>query len=600
MQKKHSIEEEKQELSDFLGSISLIGKIRYFLWGTLAITLLALNFNYIGLINLIVSFLWNSFLKTIKGITGKSIAHFVFQIIEIIALLALIKMSGLALFIGAFSLAIYLFISYFAYTREIYRWAIFILCLLGYFTLITLEYVDILGFEDITSFGIKLADNFSILIMDLLPGASLMSFLFYLTDTFAKRFQKLLKALFQRKEELQDIKNILEEKVSARTKELKDLADSLDKQVRIRTKELEIAKAVAESEKNKTLSIINNLVDGLIVFNRDNNLDLINSQAKSFLRLKEEDVIGKSMSSLKKTPHLEPLINLIEEETGETFRKEVQISNNNHEDGLVLSVSTIYTSVKGEKIGMAVILHDITREKIIERMKTEFVSITAHQLRTPLSAIKWTLKMFLDGDLGSLEDKQKEFIKKTYQSNERMIKLINSLLDVTRIEEGRYIFKPTFTSLENMVDFVIKPYKEEFEKRKLAIEFKKPKKRLPQVKIDIEKIRLVIQNLVDNAMRYTPAGGQVTISLKMNIISTEEKEIEFSIKDTGLGVPSDQQKRIFGKFFRANNVIKTDTEGSGLGLFIAKNIIEAHGGKIWFESLENKGTTFYFTIPIKK
>jgi len=230
-------------------------------------------------------------------------------------------------------------------------------------------------------------------------------------------------------------------------------------------------------------------------------------------------------------------------------------------------------------------------------MKTEFVSLAAHQLRTPLSAIKWALRMLLDGDLGKITDEQRDFVEKTYQSNERMIGLINDLLDVTRIEEGRYLYKPTLESIENLIQFVVNAYKEEMERKNLELDFKKPEKKLPRAVVDVEKIRLVVENLLDNAVRYTPPGGRVTISLRY---VEKEKEIEFSIKDTGAGIPKDQQARVFTKFFRGVNVMRMETEGSGLGLFIAKNIIEAHGGKIWFESEEGKGTTFYFTLPLKE
>jgi signal transduction histidine kinase len=226
-------------------------------------------------------------------------------------------------------------------------------------------------------------------------------------------------------------------------------------------------------------------------------------------------------------------------------------------------------------------------------MKTEFVSISAHQLRTPLSAIKWTLKMFLDGDLGELTKEQREFLEKTYQSNERMISLINDLLNVTRIEEGRYLYRVVLTDIVKICQSITDSYKEEIKKRNLKMVFHKPKK-LPMVKVDVEKISLAIQNLIENSIRYTPAGGEIEIFLK-----EKKNEIEFSIKDTGIGIPKDQQHRVFTKFFRAPNATKMATEGSGLGLFITKNVVEAHGGKIWFESEEGKGTTFYFTLPIK-
>ena len=239
-----------------------------------------------------------------------------------------------------------------------------------------------------------------------------------------------------------------------------------------------------------------------------------------------------------------------------------------------------------EKLGKLVILHDITREKIVEKMKTEFVSLAAHQLRTPLSAIKWTLRILLDGDLG-------DFLEKTYQSNERMISLINDLLDVTRIEEGRYLSKLTLVNIEEVINLVVNSYKDEIKRRKIKFEFKKPEEKMPQIMVDVEKMGLVVQNLLDNAVHYTRPGGEVIISLNRGA-----KDIEFSIKDTGTGIPEEQQERIFTKFFRGTNAIKMEAEGSGLGLFIAKNIIDAHNGKIWFESKQGEGTTFYFNIPI--
>ena len=353
--------------------------------------------------------------------------------------------------------------------------------------------------------------------------------------------------------------------------------------------DVEESRERAEEERDKTQSIITNFADGLLLFDAKNKLSLVNPRAEKFFNIKKEDIVGKTISELNVFPAVRPVMDLVREEVKGIFRKEAQINENS-----VLEVSTVPIAAGKELLGTLVILHDVTREKLIERMKTEFVSLAAHQLRTPLSAIKWTLRILLDGDLGEITPEQKDFLEKTYQSNERMISLINDLLNVTRIEEGRYIYKPTLTGLETMVQFVVNSYKGEIERRKIEFEFKKPEVVLPQVLMDVEKIRLVIQNLLDNAIRYTPADGRVTISLNRG-----KKEIEFLIKDTGIGIPKDQKERVFAKFFRAANVIRADTEGSGLGLFIAKNIIESHGGEIWFESEENKGSTFHFTLPIK-
>ncbi len=340
-----------------------------------------------------------------------------------------------------------------------------------------------------------------------------------------------------------------------------------------------------EEEKNKTLSIINNLADGLLVFDAENNLVLINPQAAIFLELGGEKFVGKSTSELSEfSSSFRSLINIFGEKI---FRKEISLKEN-----LTLELSTVPIPVGKKKIGSIVILHDITREKIVERMKTEFVSLAAHQLRTPLSATKWTLRMLLDGDLGPITEEQKDFIGKTYQSNERIIELINDLLNVARIEEGRYLYNPIPAVLEKIIQSALDSSQGEIERKKIHLEFKKPKKKLPKVMLDIEKIELAIKNLLDNAIAYTQPGGRITIFLDYN-----KKKIKFSIQDSGIGISKEQQKRIFSKFFRGTNAIRAETDGTGLGLFIVKNIIESHGGEVWFESEENKGTTFHFTLP---
>lgn len=427
-------------------------------------------------------------------------------------------------------------------------------------------------------------------------------------DRIAKMLVRRDFDLMKAREELEEEKKVLEIKVEARNRELKELAEGLEETVRNRTKDLgkktaeleeskkallniledvEEARIGAEEERNKTLSIINNLADGLLVFDTENKLILINPQAEDFFKVGVERIIGRSIFELSKFLSFRPLVNLLGKETGKIFRKEISLSEN-----LILEVSTVPILREEKKLGSLVILHDVSREKMVERMKTEFVSLVAHQLRTPLSAIKWAVKMLLDGDLGPITEEQRDFIEKTYKSNERIIGLINDLLDVTRIEEGRYLYKPVLADVGEICQFVINSYKGQIERKKIKFEFKKPEKKLPLVKLDVEKMGLAIENLLNNAISYTPPGGCVTISL-----NCENNKLKFSIQDTGIGILREQQKRVFTKFFRGANAVRAETEGTGLGLFIVKNIIKAHGGEIWFESEENKGTTFYFTLP---
>lgn len=233
------------------------------------------------------------------------------------------------------------------------------------------------------------------------------------------------------------------------------------------------------------------------------------------------------------------------------------------------------------------------RLKKLDEVKSNFISVVAHQLRTPLSGIKWTLNLLLNGDLGAMSTEQKTFLFKAYESNDRMISLVNDMLGADRIESGkmRYAFQPI--QLLDVVDNVLFELLPQANARQLTIHFDHEPKDLPKVYADPERIRAVFQNLIENAVKYSKAKGAIEIKMRR----TEERKVLVQIKDDGIGIPKEQQKNIFERFFRANNAVKAETDGSGLGLYIVKNIVERHDGKIWFESKEGEGVTFFFTIP---
>ena len=231
------------------------------------------------------------------------------------------------------------------------------------------------------------------------------------------------------------------------------------------------------------------------------------------------------------------------------------------------------------------------REILVSRLKTEFISIAAHQLRTPLSSVKWTLKMLLDGDMGVLSAKQREFTGKGYVANERMIHLVNDLLDVSRIEEGKFGFEFSRSDFNEFMEGIASSFKQQAKRGNVNLKYKGANSPLFLV-FDFQRLKMAVSNILDNAIRYTIPGGKVTIS-----VATDGDFIKVSIEDTGAGIPENQQSRVFSKFFRGDNVVRMQTEGTGLGLYLSKNIVEKHGGKIWFESEKDKGTVFYFTLP---
>jgi PAS domain S-box-containing protein len=390
-----------------------------------------------------------------------------------------------------------------------------------------------------------------------------------------------------------ETKNFLEENA----KEIKKWKDEEFRKIRLALfnilEDTEEARKDAVREKNRTLTMLNNLTDGILVLDPSHKIELINPLAEAFLKKDKKEFLGKNIFKISSprfslAPFFQALKSGKKGKIKNILQKEVKLG-----EKIFVEVSTVFLGEENESKGVLIILHDVSRDKLVETMKTEFVSIAAHQLRTPLSAIKWTIRMLLDGDIGDISEDQKSLLEKTYESNERMIGLINDLLNVTRIEEGRFLYKPEISQIEDLTDKIIKNSEGPLAMKKIKIKLEKPRELLPSVLVDEEKMGLAIQNLLENAIKYTSEKGTITISLQK-----EKNYILFKIKDTGVGIPLDQQDRIFTKFFRGSNVVKMETDGSGLGLYTTKNIIEAHNGKIWFESEEGKGTLFCFTLPI--
>jgi len=230
----------------------------------------------------------------------------------------------------------------------------------------------------------------------------------------------------------------------------------------------------------------------------------------------------------------------------------------------------------------------------IDKAKTEFLSIASHQLRTPLTAVKGYISLILEKSYGEIPEKIKKPLENVFTSNERLVRLVNDLLNITRLEMGRIELSLEKANLEEIISGVVEEMKIQAEKKNLYLKYEAPKTPLPKLSIDKAKIRQVILNIVDNAIKYTERGG-ATIKCQ---ISNDKCQI--TVKDTGVGMEKAEIENLFEIMRRGRAGVQYWTEGAGLGLYIAKKFLEMHGGRIWAESPgKDKGSTFYIELPVK-
>lgn len=272
-------------------------------------------------------------------------------------------------------------------------------------------------------------------------------------------------------------------------------------------------------------------------------------------------------------------------------------------DELIIAIqnSTSVHEVKELNASLQQRISDATRElrlsnnqlQRLDKAKDEFVSMASHQLRTPLTSVKGYLSMVLEGDVGKITDKQKHLLNEAFVSSERMVRLIGDFLNVSRLQTGKFIIEKRPVNLAKVVQQELDSLATNATSRNLRFVYKSPRT-FPILNLDEDKMRQVIMNFADNAIFYSKENSTITVSLK-----EEKGDALFTVKDTGIGVPRAEQSQLFNKFYRASNARKQRPDGTGVGLFLAKKIISDHGGEVVFQSVENKGSTFGFRLPIK-
>ena len=365
----------------------------------------------------------------------------------------------------------------------------------------------------------------------------------------------------------------------------------------------------------KEEAILLSIGEGLLATDEKGNIVLINKAAEELLCLESKEVMGKNFietipiedgKGVIVPPQKRPMnmalaegaITVTSINTGAEY---YYVRKNKTKFPVAVMVTPVF--LDGKVIGTIEVFRDITKEKEIDKAKTEFVSLASHQLRTPLSAVNWYAEMLLAGDVGKLNKEQTEYLDEVYKGNQRMVVLVNSLLNVSRLELGTFLIDPEPTDIVKLTQSLINEQKPQIDQKKIVLSVELGTN-IPIMQADPKIISMVVQNILSNAVKYTPDKG--TVNLGLSLLESGEsvggrkadkKSIAIVVSDTGYGIPKRQQDKIFTKLFRADNVRAKDSEGTGLGLYIVKSIVEHSGGKVWFKSQENKGSTFYVVLP---
>lgn len=423
-------------------------------------------------------------------------------------------------------------------------------------------------------------------------------------------FNTMIASLRFTQTELQESKNKIEEKAKILQTDVekhKKQEKFLDESKRATLNLLEDswkAKERLEEEGYRLQTILTSIGDGLILVDGAYIITLINNVAMGMLGMKREELVGKDLRTVvtlwKKQKDVIPNniwpteeVFLTKKVVTGTLEQDFSISTQKHQEKIpiVFSISPL----GGGLSGVVITFRDASKERELDDAKSGFISVASHQLRTPLTSIRWYSEMLLSEDAGALNDTQKDFMKEVHGGAERLYQTVDLLLGISRVESGKMKSDRTQIDLGLFTAEIAKELAPQIDMKELALAVVPPEGAPVSVLLDSLTLRQVILNLISNAIRYTNPKGIIEIKWWLN---DEGKEVVYMVHDNGIGIPESQRSRIFSKFFRAENARAQVPDGSGLGLALVKDLVISWGGRVWFETEEGKGTNFFFTVPL--
>lgn len=337
--------------------------------------------------------------------------------------------------------------------------------------------------------------------------------------------------------------------------------------------------------------LLDSLEEGVVVYSSDFQIKKINKSAEKILKINSQSIVGKKISTGDlQNPELKTLTQLIFPSLAPAGRvlSEPGVWPQKSELEIGEPSKTLVVSLLKDEAGTFFkIIRDMSDKKSVEKAREDFIAVAAHQIRTPLTALHWGLEQLR----GMNQDQSlSPIISESLSASERTLKIANDLLDAAQIEDGRLELKTTPLDIKNLTEKIIKQFEGLAKNKKVSLSLNTSFSGL--VSADENQISMVLANLIDNAIKYNLVGGRTEIA-----IQEEVGMVKFSIKDTGLGISKEELSHLFEKLYRGSEAIRVEPNGSGLGLYIAKNIVERHGGRMGVNSEVNRGTTFWFTLP---